>query len=58
MNANDGDVRFVLPVAGLHSSWELIFDTTRPVAPPAGMRINVAEPYVMRGRTLVLLVAR
>lgn len=58
LNAHDGDMAFVLPAAGSYSSWELIFDTTRPVPPPPGTRVKVGETYAMRGRTTVLLVAR
>jgi glycogen operon protein len=58
MNANDEDMHFILPTAGSCSAWELVFDTTRPVAPQAGTRVAPGEPYVMRGRTVALLVGR
>ncbi|HZT12857.1 MAG TPA: glycogen debranching protein GlgX [Candidatus Baltobacteraceae bacterium] len=58
MNAHDRSIAFRLPPAGRFGAWELVFETARPVALASGVRFDVGSEYLLRSRTLALLVAR
>ena len=58
MNAHDQSIGFRLPPAGRFGAWELVFETARPVALASGVRFDVGSEYLLRSRTLALLVAR
>jgi isoamylase len=57
MNAHGGDIEFTLPTLPTFVAWRLVLDTARPPRPQSDARLRSGVPFLLRARTLSLLVA-